>query len=321
MQAKPNVNLKPATPTTPAVQSSTPQVSPAAQSGYQAAATQIREDEARLNAELGLKLPSGILTESIKLWQAYFEFLRSSYVKELIGKEDIPYFLKNFNEVPDSNKLDCISLLNRQMEDKLQRNQLVEAMWAQDEADREIEGVMSLLTPELQKEFDRFLETGQEVPDELVDQGIQDLNQLGQVDAVNRLQRALDKRNMITSKSIQIDRQTGQALTPEEVSARFNLDSDPETDNVDQFVPPPSSVQNQPTALQPSLSPANPVNNPMPQQNLNPVLPQTAPKPGVNRDELDPYADVGSMNSQQPTTLNSQNGRPGPRGLDDLINK
>jgi hypothetical protein len=300
------------------------------------------EEEQALNKELGLIIPSGVLTETIPHWIAFFRTVRLMYMSELIKKEMVREMLNDFISIPDQNKPDFNRNLADFAEVQANRKGQLDELFQTKMMEDDLNYLVKILPEDMGQKLMYYVNTGEEMPEDMMDDMEQEAVIGGDELAAEKLRRALGGRSKFDASSLE---EGGQVLMPTDIADRFDLDEMqdtplPSNSTLPQRTPTLSPVlpkmPMQPSqAVQPSQYPNNQARpalgtirpaRPQVSQNISPVQQNGVIRPSSPapvRDELDPYGEFlnDTPTSNQIPTNNVAAGihASKPKGLDDLV--
>jgi hypothetical protein len=174
--------------------------------------------------QLGMVIPGTATSEEKPLWDAYFNTLYYACQFGIIVKDDVPYFITNFEKIDISKKTEVNSQLFEYFENKIGQNFAASEVLAIDEANRFVDEISNALPDELREKFNYFMNTGEELPENYQEQIAVELAKKNEAEVYNRLQNALNK-----DKTLNIgirDSRATRGLSPDEVAAKFGLDDE-----------------------------------------------------------------------------------------------
>ena len=246
------------------------------------------DQQRELNAKLNLNMPHNVLTEHLPTWVAFFRLVRWMWISDLVTEPEVPSYLSDFNKIPDANKQNYLNALTKLIEQQREQKEKLEELFKIKEAEDFYKDTIAMMPENIREQFINYMDGGEE---EDLTEITQQLNDTGDVEVLNRLQNALDKRNLINASSTR-KATINQAMSPDQIDSRFNLGSSlPEQQNL----PPQNS-------------------NP---QRLKPIL----PKLPIRNQETNTIASDSSTLFIPNIPKQSTPGIKHTRGLDDLLNK
>jgi hypothetical protein len=183
----------------------------------------IQSEHDNLAEQLNLKIPHEVTVEERLLWGPYFNTIIFGYKNELLDATDIQFYLDKYDTIPNVDKLNFNNRIFEIFDDKILFNAEVESVLAANEIIEKNKEIAKKLDPDQKNEFYHYMRNGEGYTAELKE-AIEMQKTLEVEEAsLYKLNRAFDSKQTLNIGLR--EPQKGKALTPDQVAAKFNLES------------------------------------------------------------------------------------------------
>jgi hypothetical protein len=177
---------------------------------------------ANFESKHNLEYPINASTQTKTSLSSLFAMLRYYLEVDVVREIEISWYYREFLQIPDENKPKCITALHDLFEFKYNQNIDLQAIVITSDANRDAEEIAAKLSPELREEFYYYINTGEELTQEMRQAINDEIEDNSQLESYLKLEKAFDMKQTLNIGLR--NPQKGRAMTPDEVAQKYNLE-------------------------------------------------------------------------------------------------